>query len=531
MSIGTNQSPKWSPQQQAFIDFCMYERRSGVLEAVAGAGKTTTILGAVKVMRGQSAILAYNTKIANEIKEKLVKNSIDWRKAQAGTVHSFGFSAYRKAFPDVVVNRHKVEDMLTTAIERGELASVAAYASVIVSLISMAKQRAIGVLTRMDDRAAYADIIEHFDLLDSDDEKAPIPAIISAAIRFLGLSNVRTAEIDFDDMVYLPLIHRVKFWQFDNVFVDEAQDTNPARRALVRALVRKGGRVIAVGDRHQAIYGFTGADADSLDLIAKDFNAKRLPLTVTYRCPKAIVAFARQWVSHIEAHESAPEGAISRSTFMQFVERKDLDGNAAILCRNTKPLVAAAFALIRRKIACRIEGREVGRSLEKLATRWTAIKTITALEDKLTDFLDRETTKLLAKKKEQKLQEVEDQVETLRVITERCREEGKTRVADVVASINELFGDDISGILTLSTIHKSKGREWQRVFWLDRAGTCPSRYARQAWQMEQEINLQYVAATRAQAELIDLDPPPAKIALPKPAPADAGPLFAALEAA
>ena len=98
-------------------------------------------------------------------------------------------------------------------------------------------------------------------------------------------------------MIYMPLIKRMKFWGFRWVFVDEAQDTNPARRAMIRAMLAPGGRVVAVGDRHQAIYGFAGADADSLDLIAADFNASRLPLTTTYRCPQAVVSFAQQWVS------------------------------------------------------------------------------------------------------------------------------------------------------------------------------------------------------------------------------------------
>jgi ATP-dependent exoDNAse (exonuclease V) beta subunit len=42
------------------------------------------------------------------------------------------------------------------------------------------------------------------------------------------------------------------------------------------------------------------------------------------------------------------------------------------------------------------------------------------------------------------------------------------------------------------------------VFWLDRAGTCPSKWARQAWQAEQENNLCYVAATRSMSELIEI---------------------------
>jgi superfamily I DNA/RNA helicase len=71
--------------------------------------------------------------------------------------------------------------------------------------------------------------------------------------------------------------------------------------------------------------------------------------------------------------------------------------------------------------------------------------------------------------------------------------------------VDSLFGDNVTGLLVLSTIHKAKGREWERVFWLDRIGTCPSKWARQAWQQDQEKNLMYVAATRAKSELIDLN--------------------------
>jgi len=505
----------WSPQQKAFLEFIMNSTSSCVLIAVAGAGKTTVILAACEDIAGSSAILAFSKAIAEELKAKLIAMGIDWKKALAGTVHSFGFSALRKAFPNVKVDNYKVANIIGDFVKLGIFTeATAAYAGTIGKIVSMAKQRAIGVLARLDDVNQYYDIIEHFDVLANDNdypEHDVLENIVQAAIRVLKSSNSQTSIVDYDDMVYLPLIHRCRFWQYDNVFVDEAQDTNPARRALVAALVKKGGRVIAVGDPSQAIFGFTGADADSLDLIAKDFNAERLPLTVTYRCPKAVVAFAHQWVDHIQAHESAPEGSVTETTKEAFLERKDLDGEAAVLCRNTKPIVALAFELIRRKVACKVEGRDIGNGLVKLATKWSRIKTLSALHDKLTDYYEREKAKLLPKKQENKLQDIEDRVETLKVIIEECRSKNQDKVSDLVVAIEGIFDDKVKGILVLSTIHKSKGREWKRVFWLDRKNTCPSKWARQAWQVEQENNLCYVAATRSMSELIEIIVP----ALPK----------------
>ena len=71
-----------------------------------------------------------------------------------------------------------------------------------------------------------------------------------------------------------------------------------------------------------------------------------------------------------------------------------------------------------------------------------------------------------------------------------------------------MFGDTKDGekarVLTLSTIHKSKGREWDRVFILGRTRYLPSPWARKEWQQLQEKNLEYVALTRAKDTLVDI---------------------------
>ena len=90
------------------------------------------------------------------------------------------------------------------------------------------------------------------------------------------------------------------------------------------------------------------------------------------------------------------------------------------------------------------------------------------------------------------------------VITGECRRAGNDSIEAVVDSIQSLFEDNVSNMLTLSTIHKAKGREWETVYWLDREGTLPSPYATQKWQQDQEDNLCYVAATRAKSSLIEV---------------------------
>lgn len=506
----------WSFQQREFLTWCETGTGSCVLVAVAGAGKTTVLIEGGQRIRGGVAYMAYNRKIVDETKAKLLAKGIDWKKMQANTAHGFGLAAYKKSRGwktqeevDRHKNQYKVSDILDGLLpEQAPFVPhpLKAFQPQMCQLISLAKQRVFGLLVQIDSFGAWSEMADHFDIFDDDEGAVPLEEIVQICVQALKASIAQFEVIDFDDMIYMPLIHRVRFWQHDVVMIDEAQDTNPARRALVRAMLRKGGRVIAVGDPHQAIYGFTGADADALDLIQKDFSAVRLGLTISYRCPKKVVAFAQQWVSHIEAAPTAPDGEIGRIKMDDFFKRNDLAVGAAVLCRVTKPLVSLAFNLIRRRIPCRIEGRDVAKSLQKLMLRWK-VSSLDALESKLETYLARETTKLLAKKQEAKLQQIEDAVETIRVIVDQCRMEKKTTVAEAVAYVDELFGDNVGDVLSLSTGHKAKGREWDTVFWLDRANTCPSKWARQEWQQQQEKNLCYVMATRAKEKLIELDAP------------------------
>src|SRR5271166_2776439 len=145
------------------------------------------------------------------------------------------------------------------------------------------------------------------------------------------------------------------------------------------------GRLIAVGDSCQGIYGFTGADNDALELIAEQFHAIRMPLTVSYRCPKKVVEFSHKWVTHIEAHPSAIDGEVTEEEYHdEFLP----DEGSAILSRVTKPLVTLAFSFICRRIPCKIEGRDIGAGLIKLANKWKSCKTIDAFEVRLNSYSD-----------------------------------------------------------------------------------------------------------------------------------------------
>ena len=324
-------------------------------------------------------------------------------------------------------------------------------------------------------------------------------AIIEAAIIVYRASLNQTKVIDFDDMILFPLVTNIAVrFPKDVVFVDEAQDLSKTRQALVRKFVKRNGRMIIVGDDRQAIYGFSGADASALDNLIRDTNAVSLPLSVTWRCPVAVVREAKKYVADIEAAPNAKEGSVQYATT---IPTKLIPGQDAVLCRNMAPLIKVAYQLLRNGVAAKVEGRDVGEGLKTLCRRWK-VKTVSALLTRLDDYQARETQKYAAKGEASKVEAVEDKCGALREIADKMLLEGKQDVADVIAFIDALFADGATNVVTLATYHRSKGREWNRVFLFEHSTRCPSRAAKKEWEMGQENNLAYVAITRAQDTLV-----------------------------
>jgi DNA helicase-2/ATP-dependent DNA helicase PcrA len=497
----------WGPQQTALFDWIREGRGSTFMQARAGTGKTTTLMGACEVLReigelGSVAMAAFNTKIVAEVKEKLALAEFSWKDVNVNTFHGHGYKVLRKVYDKAFLDtdgRAKRDELLRLA------AVPPALDSFCTQLLSLAKNAAIGVFRDVDDFGAWMELVEHHDLQDDLEDARDLRLAVQKTQLMLHHSNdVCHRLLNFDDMIYVPVLKQLRFWQHRWVMVDEAQDTNAVRRAMARMMLRGDGRSIWVGDDRQAIYGFTGADADCLKKIQAEFGCDVHPLTLTYRCAKRVVAEAQKFVPDIEAHEGNELGVVRDIREAQLLDgSQNLLATDAILCRKTAPLVSTAFALIKRGVACHVEGRDIGAGLLKLARRWKNVKTIDALRSKLEEWCEKEVQKHMEKKKEVKAEQTRDRVDTLLALMEGCPD-----LACVEKKIVDMFADgdkEPKPTLTLSTVHRSKGREWPRVFVLGRRQFMPSTFARQQWQLVQEDNLIYVATTRAKSELVYVD--------------------------
>jgi len=499
-----------SPLQQACCDFVTHGTGSAIVEAVAGSGKTTTALRMVAMMRGSVYVGMYNKKIAVEVKEKADKLGMDMHRKFIGTFHSAGYSAWRRYLGDKA-NELEVDDQKTRKIceNNGIQEDLHTF---ICKMVSFGKQLLVPANTESfanrSNAVRWAEISEHFGADNELPENVDMDDVWKVLDRVYSYSHkICHKVVDFDDMIYAPVAHNVRtIFQNDWVVVDEGQDTNPARRELARRMLKRNGRLIALGDMHQSIYGFSGADSNALDLIKREFKAISLPLNVSYRCPRKVVEYAQQFVNHIEAAPDAPEGHVSGIPAMTLVNGITTPWYTtntplktdAVLCRYTRPLVQTAYGMLQNGIACRVEGRDIGKNLIALVTRWK-VKTLDALEDKLDAYYAREAAKAKEKRRDAIRQSAEDRVGTVKIFINRCRAAGNHTVSCVVKSIEELFADNVTGVTVLSTIHKAKGREWGTVYWIQTPD--PMRDLKD-WEADGEKCCKYVAATRAQQNLI-----------------------------
>ena len=306
--------------------------------------------------------------------------------------------------------------------------------------------------------------------------------------------------IDFTDMLSLTTTNEmVKYIKkYDYIFIDECQDLSTAQRALMLNSLKKDGRFIAVGDRKQAINGFAGATCNSFDLLLNLPNTKEFPLSVNYRCGKKIIDLVKDIVPNIEPYKNSIEGTINEKNDFSGLQSGDM-----VLCRITSPLVGLCLKLWKKNITAYVKGSDICDSLLSIIYK-ANVYSVTQLFDKLDaekEILVKNLSDKGVKKPTDTLAYLnfKDKIECIEIIAQRTK---SNNVSDVVNEIKTMFKDiENNKAVCLSTVHKAKGLEADNV-WIILPDKLPlNRKNQKAWEKEQELNLKYVAYTRAKKVL------------------------------
>ncbi|MCY7283685.1 MAG: UvrD-helicase domain-containing protein [Cyanobacteria bacterium CAN_BIN43] len=366
-------------------------------------------------------------------------------------------------------------------------------------------------LTNNDPTAtSVRELCHHFEVEDIY-EYSIVASAIAACLR-IGEQKARNNRfIDFTDQIWLPvkweIYERRWFKPYKFVLCDEAQDLNAIQLELAIGLAGSEGRQLFVGDPRQAIFGFAGADNRSYQKILSRTDATELPLSTCYRCPRSHIDLVRRQFPNIpiEAKNDAGFGEIKQ------VEEKDLGQHLKVgdrvISRKTAPLVSQCIKLIARGIAATVKGRDIGETIKRDLEEIASMPGFT-YEDFHAAASEYHALKALKYKEmdneEQLIQNLNDKLEALATIY--ISQPQARSIADLSAYIDSLFSDDISPI-TLSTCHRAKGLEGDRIFIL-KPEDMPMTWRNQMeWQKEQEDNLLYVALTRSKSELFIVGKP------------------------
>lgn len=476
----------WSKQQLSIFEWFKSGKGNLVVNALAGTGKTTTILEAVKHAPETRILLcAFNKSIAEELNSRLVGTS-----ATAKTLHALGFGLIRNNWGRVTVAKGKDrENYLTnTACPDNTPYEIKKLVTKLHNKVREIKPLADTVNEVLPLAYAFECVPEEF----WEKEGYDVEWVASAALEAVRVSDLDSkcpkTGIDFADMICLPIRRDWAHPEYDLVVVDEAQDMNMAQLLLAQGVCR--GRKVIVGDKHQAIYGFRGANSHSLRRLTEELDASQLTLSTTYRCGHAIVAEAQQYAPNFEAGKNNHDGEVlhmGMDAFYEAVKPGDF-----VLSRLNAPLARIAMNLLRDGVRARVKGRDIGAGLTRLVDRCSK------KSDSIESFLHalygwemKEVTRCQRLKLEAAEALVMDQAATVRELAAAAGD-----IDNLKARIDTLFTDDglgDAGMVTCSSVHKAKGLEADNVFLLDdtfRRGKS-----------EEEDNIVYVGITRAKHTL------------------------------
>lgn len=453
------------------------------------SGKTFTLckLAEITPPIKSSIFLAFNKSIAEELGQRLPKH------VKASTLHSCALSCLRKAFN----LNFSLSDAKNFNLAKEKMKFKGVHSKRIPGMIMRICK--LYDLMRFnlvpDDIEAIMSLAERYGE-DADEE------IAKRAIE-LRMLNKRIADnyflkggggklpMDFTDMLYYSTqyVHKEDFKQYNVVMVDEIQDLSPLQYQLIKMLKTPRGRLVGVGDEKQAIYGFQGSNLDTLNAIKNAPNTVTLPLSMTYRCAKDIVEEAcKVFPDGIVAAPDAIKGSVEIGDY------RDAKEGDFILCRNNAPLVEAFIRLIRQGKKCTILGKEFG---DELVSLIDSVDDVWGLEQVLVNM----QTKLENKGVKNPLKcEAYDRLdEKVNVLLSLYEYFGDLET--VRSRIYDIFVENADRGITLSTIHKSKGLEADRIFFL-KPELLPSKFAKTDLAMYAEKCLQFVAITRARKSLI-----------------------------
>ena len=489
----------FSKEQDDIFNFAEHGLENLIVQAVAGAGKTTTLIEcANRIGDGKSILmLAHNKSTRDTLKERVG----DKKNVHVYTLHGLAWRMFIEHFgsePELDDDKYRN------------------YINKNISTLAGEEYNKLNGPARLQYKYNVFELIDksRHNLKQSEKEITKMAkkkygmTLVADECKFAsevlkwGVSN--TEVVDFQDLLWFPsqFGYITKFYTADIIMLDEAQDASLAQQDVIKRCFTRKTRMFSFGDRDQTINSWCGSDTDAFEhLKDRDTfrrNAKEYPLTTNYRCGYKIIEYAKRYTdNNIHAREGAHEGIVNLNAHLYEIKEGDM-----VLCRNMAPLMEFYRIAISQGKKVYFRGEEFGKNLKNIVdcSYGDSVKEIIfSIKRRLIAYWDflTETTEL--DKRETMLNPgVISLLDTIKAI-ENMPRTVETR-NDIDKFIKDVFSDEGKEGIQLSTIHKAKGLEADNVFIIC-PSLIPSRLAELDWEKEEERHLQYVMCTRPKNSL------------------------------
>ena len=294
--------------------------------------------------------------------------------------------------------------------------------------------------------------------------------------------------------------------------IDEAQDMDVHEAALVHALMRRNEdmRVIAVGDDDQNIYEFRGSDSRHMKDFLETYSATRYELLDNYRSKQHIVELSNRFADTMPGRmKTSPLNAVQRESgtvtitkhrsghlenaIVEEILKTPRTGSVCILTATNEEALRVMGLLLRNKISAQLIQSNSGFDLYNLAELRYFIKQLGGEHIPVIreEIWSKSITALCTAYRSSTILPV-----CLKLLQTFASVNRMLYRTDLLEFIHESgfedFIDDTRNTVLVSTMHKAKGREFDKVYlMLNRYDLHPDAAKRAV----------YVALTRAREEL------------------------------
>lgn len=515
-------------QQKKIFEFFRNGKGHGMIDAVAGSGKTTTIINGIDYIDKKLLILfcAFNKKIQLEIQKKtqdkenvIVKTTY----ALGLNILRYNYDIFKNKSPDTSKYYNILNDKLKKKNDSYEYESPSLFSRTFDSIknhyYSNKKKEEPDIFHktffsnyyRLTDLLRYTlsyskgidsfkNLVEKYSIDINPEDNRLIQLykrLVENAIKIGSEQAIKNGMYDFADMIFLPCEFRLRSAsKFDIVFIDECQDLSNAQLKTIRKHLKENGRLFAVGDPFQSIYGFAGASHKSFENVKRVFKPTMFLLTNCFRCGKSIVDLAKEIRPDIvTTNENL--GEIIKIKFNAISELA-IESDY-VLSRHNADLFEVLFELLKKNKKCKIVGKaDILKGLKKLIP--TKFFQNTSYYENLTEHLERlyRASEAALGGNPSNFEKLENLRDSINVI-ETCYLNAP-EISDLnglFKHIEKLMDSNDNESVILSTIHRAKGLEGKRVFIIGYDNLPIKKEEMQDWQLYQEKCLKYVAITRA----------------------------------